>query len=81
MQHWTHQTMTSQEALEHALGIYNRVQNLHPNYGVDEFHQVQGAKLKKMYQLRAKIHAAERADENQDRLNRLWSDLKAVVAS
>jgi anaerobic magnesium-protoporphyrin IX monomethyl ester cyclase len=81
MQHWTHQTMTSQEALEHALGIYGRVQNLHPNYGVDEFHQMEGAKLKRMYQLRAKIHAAERADKNQDTLDRLWSDLKAVVAS
>ena len=81
MQHWRHQTMTSQEALELALRIYDRVQNLHPNYGVDEFHQVEGAKLKRMYQLRAKIHAAERADKNQDTLDRLWSDLKAVVAS
>jgi radical SAM superfamily enzyme YgiQ (UPF0313 family) len=81
MQHWRHQTMTSQEALELALRIYDRVQNLHPNYGVDEFHQVEGAKLKRMYQLRAKIHAAERADKNQHTLERLWSDLKAVVAS
>jgi p-methyltransferase len=81
MQNWTHQTMTSREALEQALCIYDRVQNLHPNYGVDEFHQVEGAKLKKMYQLRAKIHAAGRADKNQHPLDRLWSDLKDVVAS
>jgi p-methyltransferase len=81
MQQWTHQTMTSDEALEHALGIYERVQNLHSNYGVEEFHQMQGAKLKKVYQLRAKIHAAERADENQHTLDSLWNDLKAVVAS
>ncbi|MBW2432113.1 MAG: radical SAM protein, partial [Deltaproteobacteria bacterium] len=53
MQHWTHQTMTSEEAMEHALNIYDRVQNFHPNYGIDEFHQVEGAKLKKLYQLRA----------------------------
>jgi uncharacterized protein with ParB-like and HNH nuclease domain len=57
------------------------VQNFHPNYGIDEFHQVEGAKLKKLYQLRAKIHAAEQANENQDTLDRLWSDLKAMVAS
>jgi p-methyltransferase len=81
MQQWTHETMTSREAMEHALGIYDRVQNLHPNYGVEEFHQVPGAKLKRVYQLRAKIRAAERADEHQDTLDRLWSDLKAVVAS
>lgn len=81
IQDWTHQTMTSQEAMEHALGIYDRVQNLHPNYGVEEFHQMQGTKLKKVYQLRAKIHAAERADEHQDKLDRLWSDLKAAVTS
>jgi radical SAM superfamily enzyme YgiQ (UPF0313 family) len=81
MQHWTHQTMTSEEAMEHALNIYDRVQNFHPNYGIDEFHQVEGVKLKKLYQLRAKIHAAEQADENQDTMNRLWDDLKAVVAS
>jgi len=81
MQEWTHQTMTSDEAMEQALGIYDRVQNLHPNYGVEEFHQVQGAKLKTVYQLRAKIHAAERADEDRDTLDRLWSDLRAVVAS
>jgi p-methyltransferase len=81
MQDWTHQTMTSQEAMIHALSIYNRVQNLHPNYGIDEFHQVEGVKLKKLYQLRAKIHAAERANERQDTLDRLWSDLKDVVAS
>lgn len=81
MQHWTHQTMTSHEALEHALRIYDRVQNLHPNYGAKEFHQVEGTKLKKVYQLRAKIHAAERAGEHQHALDRLWSDLKAVVAS
>jgi p-methyltransferase len=81
MQKWTHQTMTSQEAVEHALRIYDRVQNLHPNYGVEEFHQVQGAKLKEVYQLRAKIKAAERTDEHQQTLDRLWSDLKAVVAS
>lgn len=81
MQEWTHQTMTSDEALEHALGIYDRVQNLHPNYGVEEFHQMQGAKLKKVYQLRAKVHAAERADETQDTLDRLWSNLKTVVGS
>jgi hypothetical protein len=81
MQQWTHQTMTSDEAMEHALNIYERVQNLHPNYGVEEFHQVQGAKLKKVYQLRAKIKAAERANEHQHTLDRLWSDLKAVVAS
>ncbi len=73
--------MTSQEAMIHALSIYNRVQNLHPNYGIDEFHQVEGVKLKKLYQLRAKIHAAERANERQDTLDRLWSDLKDVVAS
>jgi p-methyltransferase len=81
MQHWTHQTMTSEEAIEHALNIYDRVQNFHPNYGIDEFHQVEGAKLKKLYQLSAKIHAAEQADEHQDTVNRLWDDLKAVVAS
>jgi p-methyltransferase len=81
MQNWEHQTMTSQEAMRHALGIYDRVQNLHPNYGIDEFHQVEGAKLKKLYQLRAKIHAAERANVHQDTLDRLWSDLQAVVAS
>jgi len=81
MDQWTHQTMTSEEAMEHALNIYDRVQNLHPNYGVEEFHQMQGAELKKMYQLRAKIHAAERADEHPDTLDRLWGDLKAVVAS
>ena len=81
LQHWTHQTMTSREALELALNIYDRVQNFHPNYGIDEFHQVEGAKLKKLYQLRAKIHAAEQANENQDTLDRLWSDLKAMVAS
>jgi hypothetical protein len=73
--------MASREALEHALRIYDRVQNLHPNYGIDEFHQVQGPKLKRMYQLRAKIHAAGRDDKNQQPLDRLWSDLKAVVAS
>ena len=81
MQQWTHQTMTSAEAMQHALKIYDRVQNLHPNYGVEEFHQVQGAKLKKLYQLRAKIKTAERADEHQQTLDRLWNDLKAVVAS
>ncbi|MGD8469870.1 MAG: radical SAM protein [Desulfobacterales bacterium] len=81
MQHWMHQTMTSQEAFEQSLRIYDHVQNLHPNYGVDEFHQVPGAKLKKMYQLRAKIQAAEGANKNQKSLDRLWSDLKAVVAS
>jgi p-methyltransferase len=81
MLNWKHQTMTSQEAKEHALNIYERVQNFHPNYGIDEFHQVEGAKLKKLYQLRAKIHAAEQANENQDTLDRLWSDLKAMVAS
>jgi p-methyltransferase len=81
MKDWTHQTMTSQEAMKHALDIYDRVQNLHPNYGIDEFHQVEGAKLKKLYQIRAKIHAAEQANENPDTLDRLWSDLKAMVAS
>ena len=81
MQDWSHQTMTSQEAIKHAIGIYDRVRNLHPNYGVDEFHQLEGAKLKELYQLRAKIHAAERANEHQQTLDRLWSDLKAVVAS
>ncbi len=81
MQQWTHQTMTSQEAMEHALNIYDRVQNLHPNYGIDEFHQVEGAKLKKLYELRAKIHAAERAGEHRDTLDRLWRNLKTVVSS
>jgi anaerobic magnesium-protoporphyrin IX monomethyl ester cyclase len=81
MQHWTHQTMTSQEAMQLALNIYDHVQNLHPNYGVEEFHQVQGTKLKKVYQLRAKIKVAERADEHQHTLDRLWSELKAAVAS
>ena len=81
MQHWAHQTMTSEEAMEHALNIYGRVQNFHPNYGIDEFHQVEGVKLKKLYQLRAKIRAAEQTDEHQDTVNRLWDDLKAVVAS
>jgi p-methyltransferase len=81
MQQWTHQTMTSQEAMEYALNIYDRVQNLHPNYGIDEFHQVEGAKLKKLYELRAKIHAAERAGEHQDTLDRLWRNLRTVVSS
>jgi p-methyltransferase len=81
MQKWKHQTMTSDEALRHALNIYERVQNLHPNYGVEEFHQLEGARLKKLYQLRARVHAAEQTGANQQALDGLWSDLKKAVES
>jgi anaerobic magnesium-protoporphyrin IX monomethyl ester cyclase len=59
MTEWKHDTMDFTQAYKYAKEFFLRCNNVYPFYGIDEFDNVDIAKLKKIAQLRMEISKAE----------------------
>jgi p-methyltransferase len=80
MNDWVHDTMNSQEAQCYAREFLERVKNIYPQYGIEEFLIVEITKLKEISRLRHQIRRAERSQASPDTINGYWHELRKVVA-
>ncbi|MDD1776564.1 MAG: B12-binding domain-containing radical SAM protein [Candidatus Helarchaeota archaeon] len=79
MSNWAHDTMDSDQAKIYALEFLDRVENIYPHYGIEEFLMLSMAKLKKISVLRSKIHKAEKTQAPAELITRYWNELKQAV--
>jgi radical SAM superfamily enzyme YgiQ (UPF0313 family) len=79
MTEWTHYTMNSVQAQKYARELLVRVENIYPQYGIEEFEMVEISKLKRIARLRSQIWKAELLQNSPLIIDQYWQELKKVV--
>ncbi len=77
---WKHYTMDSSQAVNHARNLLLRIENAYPFYGIEEVALLDAETLKQLSYLRLAIRKAEMSVAPNDELERLWNQLRLVVA-
>ncbi|MBW1817696.1 MAG: radical SAM protein [Deltaproteobacteria bacterium] len=80
MTRWKHDTMDFSQAYAYAKEFFLRCKNVYPFYGIDEFYEVDIAKLKEVAQLRMQIRKAEVMDSPEG-VKQGWDKLRNVMTS
>ena len=81
MNKWTHYTMNSEQAIAHAIDFINRVENVYPHYGIEEFLMVEMAKLKEISRVRHQIFKAQKSKASKGKIDQYWQELKNAVTA
>jgi radical SAM superfamily enzyme YgiQ (UPF0313 family) len=80
MTEWKHDTMDHTQAYRYAKEFFLKCKNVYPFYGIDEFDEVDIAKLKKVAQLRRQIRMAEFM-HSIEAAKQDWEKLRQVMIS
>jgi p-methyltransferase len=79
MNKWTHYTMDSEQASRYAIEFIDKVDNVYPHYGIEEFLMVEMEKLKEISRLRHRIFRAQKSKASKGETDQYWQELKNAV--
>ena len=81
MNQWTHDTMDSEQASAYAIDFIDKVENVYPHYGIEEFLMVEMEKLKEISRLRHQIFRAQKSKASKGETDQYWQELKNAVTA
>ena len=79
MNNWSHKTMNSEQAMAHARQLMDRLPDVYPHYGIEEFIMVDMPDLKKISSIRRSILSAKRLQVPHAEIEPIWQELKKLI--